>query len=139
MATTSTQHQTSKVLHIGLWIAQVILGGMFLMAGLMKAFTPIEELSATLPYAKDMAELTRFIGISEILGGLGLILPAALRIVPNLTVWAAYALAVIMFLAIIFHISRNEFAALPMNLVLGSLAIFVAWGRSVKVPILRRA
>jgi uncharacterized membrane protein YphA (DoxX/SURF4 family) len=53
MATTSTQHQP-KVLHIVIWIAQIVLGGMFLMAGFMKALTPIEELSATLPFAKDM-------------------------------------------------------------------------------------
>ena len=137
--TTTTQHQSSKVLHIALWIAQVMLGGMFLMAGFMKAFTPIEELSATLPFAKDMMGLTRFIGVSEILGGLGIILPAALRIAPKLTFWAAYGLAAIMILAVVFHISRSEFAALPTPLVLGSLAIFVAWGRSVKAPIFNRA
>jgi putative oxidoreductase len=138
MATTSIPHQRSKVLHISLWIAQIILGGMFLMAGFMKAFTPIEALSATLPFAKDMVGLIRFIGVSEILGGLGIIAPAALRIAPQLTVWAAYGLAAIMIFAVIFHISRNEFAALPTPLVLGSFAIFVAWGRSVKAPIFRR-
>jgi uncharacterized membrane protein YphA (DoxX/SURF4 family) len=83
--------------------------------------------------------LTRFIGVTEILGGLGIVAPAALRIAPELTVWAAYGLAAIMILAVIFHISRNEFQALPMNFFLGSLAVFVAWGRSVKAPILSRS
>lgn len=140
MATTSTtQPQRSNALHISLWIAQILLGGMFLMAGFMKTFTPIQELSATLPYAGEMAALIRFIGVSELLGGLGILLPAALRISPTLTVWAAYGFVAIMVLAIIFHISRGEFAALPMNLALGLLAAFVAWGRSVKVPISSRS
>ena len=137
-ATTARQLK-SKTLHITLWIAQIILGGMFLMAGLMKTFTPIEELAATLPYGKDIPGLIRFIGVSELLGGLGIILPAALRVYPKLTVWAAYGFAIIMVLAVIFHISRNEFSALPINLALGSLAIFVAWGRAIKIPIASRS
>jgi putative oxidoreductase len=112
---------------------------MFLMAGSMKAFLSIAELSVTLPFAKDMVVLTRFIGVSEILGGIGIIAPAALRITPMLSVWAACGLAAIMILAVIFHISRGEFAALPTSLMLGLLAIFVAWGRSVKAPIAGRA
>ena len=140
MTTTSTaQPHGSKALHISLWIAQIMLGGMFLMAGFMKTFTPIGELAATLPFAKDMVALTRFIGISELLAGVGILVPAAVRIAPKLTVWAAYGLATIMVLAIIFHISRGEFAALSMNIALGLLAIFVAWGRSVKAPISSRS
>jgi uncharacterized membrane protein YphA (DoxX/SURF4 family) len=136
MATTSTTLlQKSKVLNITLWIAQIILGGMFLMAGFMKTFTPIEELAATIPSAKEISGLIRFIGVSELLGGLGIILPAALRIYPKLTILAAYGFSVIMVLATIFHIWRDEFTALPINLVLGLLAIFVGWGRSVKAPI----
>ena len=136
---TSATAQTPKGLHVTLWIAQIILAGMFLMTGFMKAFTPVEELSAALPFAKDMVGLTRFIGVCEILGSVGIIVPAAVRIAPVLTVWAARGFAAIMILAIIFHLSRNEFAALPTNLVLGSLAILVAWGRSVKAPIFKRA
>lgn len=134
-STTTTQPKGSKVLNLTLWIAQLILGGMFLMAGIMKTFTPIEELVTTLPYVNEMPVLIRFIGVSELLGGIGIILPAALRIYPKLTVWAAYGFAIIMVLAIIFHIGRNEFAALPINLFLGLLGVFVAWGRSAKAPI----
>jgi len=135
----TTQVARPKVLHIILWIVQVIMAGMFMMGGFMKTFMPIADLSVIMPWAKDMEALTRFIGISELLGGLGLILPAALRIAPRLTVWAAYGLALIMVLAILFHLSRGEMADIPKNIVLGLLAVFIGWGRSTKAPIHQRS
>jgi putative oxidoreductase len=72
--------------------------------------------------------LVRFIGTSELLGALGLILPAAMRIKPALTGFAALGLLTIMVLAALFHVSRGEFGMLPINSVLGALAAFVAWG-----------
>jgi putative oxidoreductase len=136
--TTVSSVARPKALHIALWIAQVILGGMFMMGGFMKAFTPIDELSVQMPWAKDIPLLTPFIGISELLGGLGLILPAALRIAPRLTVLSAYGLAVIMVLALLFHISRGEVSGIPTNIVLGLLSVFIAWGRSTRSPIYPR-
>ena len=138
MTTISTSDARPKVLHITLWIAQVILAGMFIMGGFMKTFTPIAELSVTMPWAKDIPALTRFIGISELLGGLGLVLPAALRIAPRLTVLAAYGLALIMVLALLFHISRGEASGISTNIVLGLLSVFIAWGRSTRAPIYPR-
>jgi len=136
MTTISTTHNTrSNVLHISLWIAQVIVAGMFMMVGAMKTFTPIAELSLTIPWAKDSEALIRFIGITEVLGALGLILPAALKISPRLTVWAAYGLTLTMVLASLFHIVRGEISAVPTPLVLGLLSAFIGWGRSTKAPI----
>lgn len=136
MTTISTTQARPKVLHVLLWIVQIIVAGMFIMGGFMKTFTPMDDLSVTMPWAKDTGLLlTRFIGVSELLGGLGLILPAALRIAPRLTVWAAYGLALIMVLALLFHIDRGEISALPTNIVLGLLSFFVAWGRTMKAPI----
>lgn len=139
MKTTTTQVQRSKAWHITLWIVQILLAGMFLMAGVMKTFTPIEELSLTLPYAKDMVFLTRFIGLTELAAGIGLIVPAALRIQPQLTWLAAAGLALIMLLALVFHLFRGEISAIGTNVVLGILAIFVAWGRTAKAPIVAKA
>jgi putative oxidoreductase len=83
--------------------------------------------------------LLRFIGISEALGAVGLILPSALRILPKLTPLAAVGLATVMALAIPFHASRGELLqALPANVILGSLAAFVAWGRTWPAPIAPR-
>lgn len=130
---------TSKSLHYGLWVAQLLLGVAFLMAGLMKATTPIADLAAKMAWVPGTPEaLVRFIGVSELLGGLGLILPAATRIQPKLTPIAAAALTVVMVLAAGLHVMRGELGVLPVNVVLGGLAAFVAWGRFTKAPIAAR-
>ncbi len=132
--------QPSKGLHIGLWIAQGLLAAMFLMAGANKLFQPIAELAKMLPWVTEVpSALVKLIGASELLGGLGLILPALLRIKPQLTVLAAVGLALVMLLAAFFHISRGETSVISMNVVVLLVAVFVAWGRSTKAPIFPRA
>ena len=79
--------------------------------------------------------LVRFIGLSEVAGALGLILPAATRIQPRLTVFAADGLAIIMVLAALFHISRGEYGPIAINVVLFPLATFVFYGRWKLAPI----
>lgn len=125
----------SKGLHIALWVAQVLLAAAFIMAGLSKTATPINELAENgMPFVNSFSEgMVRFIGISELLGGLGMILPALLRIKPILTPIAATGLAIVMVLAAIYHISVGE-APIP-NVILFGLAAFVAWGRFKKAPI----
>jgi hypothetical protein len=131
----ATQQKRFHAFHITLWVAQVIVAGMFMMAGSLKTFTPIAELSLMMPLAQESPFLTRFIGIIEILGALGLILPVALKISPRLTVWAAYGLTLTMVLATLFHAVRAEFLATPTTIVLGLLSAFIAWGRSTKAPV----
>jgi putative oxidoreductase len=129
----------SKALHLALWVVQGLLGAMFLAVGAMKATQPIAALVDTLGWpAAVPAALVRVIGVAEFLGGLGLILPAAIRVKPMLTPLAGVGLAMVVVLAAIFHISRGELGALPLPLVLGGLAAFVAWGRAVKAPIAPR-
>jgi len=136
----TNQKTPSKALNIILWIAQVLLAGMFIMSGFMKVAQPIEQLSQMLPWASQVpAGLVRFIGISELLGGLGLILPALLRIKPILTAWAAVGLATVMIFASIFHATRGEFSAIGMNIILALIAAFIAWGRFKKAPIAPKA
>jgi uncharacterized membrane protein YphA (DoxX/SURF4 family) len=133
---THTAQPRSKALHIALWVVQVVLGAMFLMAGIMKATQPMAELATNVPWTAVVGmPLTRFIGVSEFAGGLGLILPALTRIRPGLTPLAGAGLALVMLLAIVYHVPRGEFQALPMNVILGGLAAFVAWGRFRKAPI----
>jgi putative oxidoreductase len=129
----------SKGLNIGLWVAQVLLALAFGMAGAMKAMTPLEELAKSLPWVTDLPRLVRFIGVAEFSGALGMILPSALRIKPVLTPLAGAGLVVIMCLAVLFHLSRGEAAVTPVNLVLGALAAFVAWGRYTRAPIAPRS
>jgi hypothetical protein len=127
----------SKALHIGLWVAQVLLFLAFMGAGGMKLVTPAEELLKLDPTQK--IPLTRFIGVAEVLGALGMILPAASRIRPGLTPLAALGLFTIMVLATGVHVMKGDIAqAFPVVGTLGALAAFVAWGRWKKAPIAPR-
>jgi len=132
--------QTNKtVCHIVLWFAQGLLAAIFIMGGIAKVIQPIEELSKSIPWAVDLPlYLLKLIGIFEVLGGLGLILPSLFRIKPSLTVWAAIGLIIIMVLAVIFHISRGEFPSLGINILLMGIATFIAWGRVKLAPIRSR-
>jgi putative oxidoreductase len=127
-------------LHIALWVAQVLLLGVaFIFAGFAKATQPLYALAERMLWVPAVPNgLVRFIGISEFLGGLGLILPSLTRIKPWLTPLAAAGLATIMVLAALFHISRGEAPFIAPNIFLGSLAVFVAWGRYKKAPIAER-
>ncbi len=126
----------SKATHIALWSTQILLAAAFGMAGVMKSTQPIADLAAQLVWPGVVPEgLVRFIGISEFAGALGLVLPSMTRIKPWLTPLAAAGLVIVMILALGFHAMRSEFAAIPVNLVLGALAGFVAWGRYKKAPI----
>ncbi len=130
----------SRGLRIALWIAQVLLAAAFLMAGVFKAFLPIEGLSRNMAWVNAVpGGLVRFIGVAELTGGLGLVLPAATRILPILTPVAGAALALDMVLAASFHVSRGEVRAVPINLFLGAIGAFIAWGRFKKARIAGRA
>ncbi len=141
-ATLPTPNTTtsSKGLHIGLWVTQVLVGLSFIMGGAMKLAMPVEELAAQMPWVSGvMGSAVRFIGLAELLGGIGVILPAATRIKPVLTPLAASGLLVIMVLAAVTHIARGEYPMIVVNLVLGGMAAFVAWGRFKKAPIQSRS
>lgn len=130
----------SKALHVTLWVTQGLLAVAFGMAGVMKTTMPIADLARQMGWPGVLpAGLVRFIGLSELAGAIGLILPAATRIRPSLTALAGLGLALVMVLAALFHISRGEVQALPINLTLGALAAFVAWGRFRKAPIAARS
>lgn len=131
-----TQSNRPQALHIALWIAQIVLGGMFIMAGTMKSTQPIAELSKTVPWSAQIPELlVRFIGVCELLGGIGLILPSILRIKPVLTPVAAIGLVIIMTFAMVYHISKDETNVIGFNAILGLVAAFIGWGRLKKAPI----
>lgn len=134
-APTANARPAGKGWTIGLWVAQALLALAFGMAGAMKTFTPIDDLAQKMAWVSSVPNLARFIGISEVLGALGLILPAATRIRPVLTPIAALGLVVIMVLAAGFHVMRGEGQAVPINFVLGGLAALVAWGRLRRAPI----
>jgi len=119
-------------MNIALWIIQVLLALLFLFAGAMKFIMPIEEMTKQMPVAIPGFFL-HFIGVCEVLGGLGLVLPMLLRIKPWLTPIAAVGLAIIILGAIAFSLMLGVVQAL-MPFVVELLLIFVAYGRWRLIP-----
>ena len=125
---------------IALWLIQILLALVFFMAGLGKVSTPYNELAQQMAWVADASPgLVVFIGVAEIAGALGLILPAITRILPWLTPLAAAGLSVIMILASGLHLIRGEFGNIIANLIILALAAFVAYGRWKLVPIEARS
>jgi len=119
-------------MNIALWVVQGLLAAMYLMAGQAKTFQPVKvRADPQMTWAHDKQDgYIRFVGIAELLGALGLILPLVTGILPWLTVFAAVGLALIQLLAIFTeHLPRREFKVLPVNIVLLALAVLVVIGR----------
>jgi len=130
---------SSRALNVTLWVVQLLLAAVFLLVGYTHALAPIEVAVQRAAWVASLpVPLVRFIGVVELAGALGLLLPAATRIRPRLTPLAAAGLATVMVLAIPFHLVRGETTEILINLVLGSLAAFVAWGRTHCAPIASR-
>jgi uncharacterized membrane protein len=113
-----------------LWIVQAVLAALFAMSGLAKDLQPKEKLAGKYPWMQDVSQTTvRFIGVMELLGAIGLILPAATGIAPVLTPVAGIGLAVIAVLAAGTHVRRKEPSGVATTAVLLVLAVLVIWGR----------
>jgi hypothetical protein len=125
-------------LRASLWVAQSLIFLAFGLGGLMKIFMPIPELASMWPWTGELpAPVVRILGVIDLAGGVGVLLPALMRIKPDLTVLAAMGCIALQICAMIFHISRGEIAATPVNLVLLTIVIFIFWGR-LRVPIAPR-
>jgi len=109
-----------------LWIVQGLLAFLFLWAGTMKLVLPVEAMTRQIPLP---GLFLRFIGVAEVLGAMGLILPGLLRIRQGLTPLAAAGLTIIMAGATVVTLASGGGAAALMPLVVGILAGFSAYGR----------
>jgi uncharacterized membrane protein YphA (DoxX/SURF4 family) len=121
-------------MNIALWIIQALLALLFMFSGVMKFLMSVEDMNKQSPIALS-GGLIHFIGVCEILGGIGLILPALLRIKPGLTPLAAVCLIIIM----IGAVSIAFIGGVPANAIVpgvtGILLAFVAYGRLKSAPI----
>lgn len=117
-------------MNIALWIAQSLLALAYVAVGAMKTFQ-IARVRAQFSWANGRSDaFVRFVGISEMLGGLGLILPMLTGLFPWLTPLAAIGLSVIQVLAIVGeHLPRKEYSSLPLNAMFLGLSLFVVFGR----------
>jgi hypothetical protein len=130
----------STNLNISLWVVQALLGVLFIGTGLWKLLTPVADLAAMIPWAGQVSEgFLQGTAVIDLLGGIGVLLPALTRIKPGLTVLAALGCALLQVCAIVFHVSRGEGVNTPFNVVLVGLSLFVAWGRRYPAPIPARA
>jgi uncharacterized membrane protein len=118
-------------MNITLWIVQGFLAIIFIIAGVLKTTTPKDNLLKQLPWVKDYSYGTvKLIGVSEFLGGIGLIVPWMTGIVRVLTPISAIGLCIIMALALATeHLKKKEYKEVAFNTALLILAAFVAVGR----------
>src|SRR5829696_1134331 len=120
---------------IALWVVQVLLAAAFLTAGASKLSQPKENLVKNMAYVEDFSQQTvRFIGALEVLGSIGVVLPALTGIMPWLTPLAALGLVLTMIGAALTHLRRTEYGGIAVNAVLLILAAFVAYGRYFVLP-----
>jgi hypothetical protein len=111
-----------------LWIVQGLLALLFLFAGGTKLVLPLEEMTRQMSVPLP-GPFLRFIGVAEVLGALGLILPGLLRIRTGLTPLAASGLVIIMIGGTAMTLAAGEVALALIPLVVGLLSAFVAYGR----------
>ena len=109
-----------------LWIVQALLAALFLFAGGMKLVLPIESMTQQIALP---GWFLRFIGVAEVLGAIGLLLPGLLRVRPGLPPLAAAALSLIMVGAVVVTLRIGSAVQALFPLVTGLLCVFVAWGR----------
>jgi uncharacterized membrane protein len=125
-------------MNIVLWVLQFILGLYFAVIGVMHFVVP-PNLPAPMHWMYELPTWLHYIsGIAEIFGGLGLILPALTRIQTRLVLLAASGLVLVMVGAMVYHVTRGEFTNIGMNLILGLLLAFVAYGRWKLSPLMDR-
>ena len=135
-ATSITTSRPGRASHIVAGVLQSLLGLQFVFAGAMKFVTPMEEMTKNLPLP---AAFLYFIGACEVLGGLGLILPGALKIRRGLTPLAAIGLSIIMAGAVVICTRLGGAAMASLPLAVGLLCGFVVWRRWSWLAELRRA
>lgn len=138
MTIDSADERPSMIGNLVLWLAQIALSGPFIFGGVVKLTTPIAELAKVMVWTAEYPMLARFTALVDILGGLGVLLPALTRVRPQVTIQAAWGCAALQLCAMAFHLSRSEAAMVPMNIAFLALAIFIAWGRTKWLPITPR-
>ena len=123
-------------LNLALWSAQLLVGAPFILFGTMKILRPISQLSAMMPWTGQVPEaMVRLLGIVDVAGGLGLLLPGLTGIKPGLTRAAAAGSVLLQVSAAIFHLMRGEAQMIRLNLVFLLLLGFILWGRSTRATI----
>ncbi|MEC0229583.1 DoxX family protein [Paenibacillus alba] len=116
-------------MNIALWIVQGLVALGFVYSGWLKAFQ-YDKAKASWGWVKDVSkEFVVFIGLVELLGALGIVLPQATNVSPVLTPIAAVGLAAVVLFGALFHVKRKEYREISVNFVFFAFAVFVAISR----------
>ena len=120
----------SEVINIFLWVAQAAVFGLLCIGGFMKLFMPVTKISKIFAWTGQVPQsFLRFIGVVDLAGGLGILLPELTHVLPGLTVPAAMGCVLLQVLAIAFHTRRGEISETPFYFFLLAVCGFVLWGR----------
>ena len=125
--------EKDDVMNITLWVFQLLLAAAFLAHGLLFLFPPPDIaalMNASLPRWFQL-----FLGVAEVLAAVGLTLPGLTRIMPQLVVWAAVGIMIVMVFATGYHLMRGEISSAFITLLLLAMASFVAYMRHRVLPI----
>jgi putative oxidoreductase len=114
-------------MNTALWVVQIVLAALYIMAGLWKITGQGPMLEKMMPGLS--LTLIRVVGLGEALAGLGLVLPAAVRSWAAVAGWAGAILAAEAAVFVVYHVWHRAYVPAGASLVLGLLAAFVAWGR----------
>lgn len=115
-------------MNIVVWVVLAILAADIALSGVLKLARPKEKLAARFPWMHDQSQATvRFIGVVEVLGATGLIVPKATGIAPVLTPVAAAGLSIFMILATALHVRRNEAGLAVFTTVLAVICALAGW------------
>ena len=122
-------------MHVAYWVIAALLAAIYVFGGAKKLLQSQDQLRPMMGWVDAMPmPLVRTIGLLEVLGAVGVILPPLTGIAPGLAIAAAIGLAIIQIGAFALHLSRHELADLPLNAVLLVLAVAAAWlGTSVLI------
>jgi hypothetical protein len=115
-------------MNLALWTAAAALAAIFAASGIVKLVMPAEKLASTGFGLSPNA--IRLVGVAELCGAAGLILPATLHIAPFLVPLAAVGLGLVMIGAATVHIRRGEILRVAVTFIVLAVAVMVAWGRS---------
>lgn len=122
-------------MNIALWIVAGVFAFGYIVGGIVKQTMPHEKYAAKTGWAEDFTPGTvRFMGVVEVLGGVGLVLPGLVGVAPILVPVAASCMALYMAGAVTERVRRGEYKELVGDLVFLAAMVFIAWGRFAIEP-----
>ncbi|HEY6880547.1 MAG TPA: DoxX family protein [Polyangiales bacterium] len=136
IASRSLSHE--RLLHFSTWVAQDLLAFFFTVTASLKLLLDDDRLVEIMAWTESLPRVAvRGFGVIELLGAIAVAAPAVTRAPQRIVGYAALGFLTLMASAMIIHIARGEYRMVALNLAVGMLAAFVAWGRLLHSPIER--